>query len=159
MKDRIFRKKSLNRVSSPEQLNDYIRVTSPGIWIILAAVLMMIVGLIVWGVVDKIETKISAVAVSEGGAVVCYVKETDIGKVEKSDVVRIDGKDCTVLEISTDHMEVVEGGELSPYARRIGGLSIGEWVYKVTIKSEAPAGVYVASIVYDRVSPITFLFN
>lgn len=30
MSDQIFRKKSLDRISSPEQLNDYIRVANPG---------------------------------------------------------------------------------------------------------------------------------
>ena len=35
MSDQIFRKKSLDRISSPEQLNDYIRVANPGIWMIL----------------------------------------------------------------------------------------------------------------------------
>ena len=39
MSDQIFRKKSLDRISSPEQLNDYIRVANPGIWMILAAVI------------------------------------------------------------------------------------------------------------------------
>ena len=30
MEEQIFRKKSLDRLSSPEQLNDYLHVTSPG---------------------------------------------------------------------------------------------------------------------------------
>ncbi len=34
MEDPIFRKKSLDKLSSPEQLNDYIKVTNPGVWII-----------------------------------------------------------------------------------------------------------------------------
>ena len=41
MSDQIFRKKSLDRISSPEQLNDYIRVANPGIWMILAAVIIL----------------------------------------------------------------------------------------------------------------------
>lgn len=36
MESNIFRKKSMDRVSSPEQLNDYVRVMNPGIWMILA---------------------------------------------------------------------------------------------------------------------------
>ena len=35
----IFRKKAVDRVNSPEQLNDYIRVTSPSIWMVLAGVI------------------------------------------------------------------------------------------------------------------------
>ncbi|HAG12584.1 MAG TPA: NHLP bacteriocin system secretion protein, partial [Ruminococcus sp.] len=37
-KAQVFRKKSLDRISSPEQLTDYLRVTNPGIWVVLAAV-------------------------------------------------------------------------------------------------------------------------
>ena len=49
MSDQIFRKKSLDRISSPEQLNDYIRVANPGIWMILAAVIILLAGVCVWG--------------------------------------------------------------------------------------------------------------
>ena len=51
----IFRKKSLERVTSPEQLNDYIKVTTPSVWIILAATLILIIGVLVWAVFGKIQ--------------------------------------------------------------------------------------------------------
>ena len=35
----VFRQKTLERISSPEQLTDYLRVTNPGIWAVLAAVI------------------------------------------------------------------------------------------------------------------------
>ncbi len=44
----LFRKKSMERVSSPEQLNDYIRVTTPSVWLALAAVALLLVGMIAW---------------------------------------------------------------------------------------------------------------
>ena len=50
----IFRKKSLERVTSPEQLNDYIKVTTPSVRINLAATLILIVGTLVWAVFGKI---------------------------------------------------------------------------------------------------------
>ena len=37
MQNQLFREKSLEKVSSPEQLNDYIRVSNPGVWIAVAA--------------------------------------------------------------------------------------------------------------------------
>ena len=30
----VFRKKTLERISSPDQLTDYLCVTNPGIWVI-----------------------------------------------------------------------------------------------------------------------------
>ena len=46
MKSQLFREKSMERVSSPEQLNDYIRVANPSIWICLAAVIILLKGVL-----------------------------------------------------------------------------------------------------------------
>ena len=35
-----FRQESLDRAKSPEQLDDYIRVSNPGVWMVLGAVLL-----------------------------------------------------------------------------------------------------------------------
>lgn len=51
----IYRKKSLERAKDPEQLDDYIRVTSPGVWMILAVVILLLVGFLVWGLFGTIE--------------------------------------------------------------------------------------------------------
>ena len=45
----------MERVASPEQLNDYIRVTSPSVWIILLALLVLLAGLLVWSIFGRIE--------------------------------------------------------------------------------------------------------
>ena len=50
----IYRNKSLDRVSSPEQLNDYIQVTTPSIWLILLAVIILLTGTIIWGIFGEI---------------------------------------------------------------------------------------------------------
>ena len=41
MNNSIFRKKSLDRISSPEQLNDYIRVSTPSVWMVLFAIIIL----------------------------------------------------------------------------------------------------------------------
>ncbi len=50
----IFRKKSLERVSSPEELNDYIKVTTPSVWMVLAAIIILLAGLVVWSVFGSV---------------------------------------------------------------------------------------------------------
>ena len=47
MENQLFRQKSIDRISSPEQLHDYMRVTSPKLWMILSAIIVLMVGLIV----------------------------------------------------------------------------------------------------------------
>ena len=54
-KRQIFREKSIERVSSPEQLDDYIKVTTQSVWLILSATIALLAGMIIWGVFGKIE--------------------------------------------------------------------------------------------------------
>ena len=51
----LFRKKSLERISSPEALNDYIRVTSPAVWLILIATVILLLGMLAWSVFGTVE--------------------------------------------------------------------------------------------------------
>ena len=59
-KTKLFREKSLERVTSPEQLNDYIKVTTPSVWMILAATLLLIAGTLFWAVFGKIQVNTDA---------------------------------------------------------------------------------------------------
>ncbi len=49
----IFREKSMERVSSPEELNDYIRVTTPSVWIVLIALVVLLVGMLAWSIFER----------------------------------------------------------------------------------------------------------
>ena len=56
----VFREKSLEKVSSPEQLDDYIRVTTPPVWLVLLALVILIVGIFAWaafGSVTAVDSK------------------------------------------------------------------------------------------------------
>ena len=61
----IFREKSIERVSSPEQLNDYIRVTTPSVWLVLAAMIILLAGMLVWSIFGTVEAHESDGSVKE----------------------------------------------------------------------------------------------
>ena len=52
--DSIFRQKSIDRVSSPEELNDYIRVTTPSVWIVLIALVVLLLGMLAWSILGRV---------------------------------------------------------------------------------------------------------
>jgi hypothetical protein len=54
MDNGIFRKKSIDKVSSPEKLDDYIKVTTPSVWLTLAAIVILLIGAIVWGITGEL---------------------------------------------------------------------------------------------------------
>lgn len=65
MNESIFRKKSLDRISSPEEIDDYMKVTSPSMWLVLGAIILLLAALIVWSITGRIE----ATVVVDGQAV------------------------------------------------------------------------------------------
>ncbi len=54
-KNSLFREKSIEQASSPESLNDYIRVTTPPVWLVLLALVVLLAGIIVWSIVGTLE--------------------------------------------------------------------------------------------------------
>ena len=63
MEKQIFRQKSVERIALPEQLQDYMRVTTPGVWMVLAAVILLLAGLILSSALVNVESKITEQAV------------------------------------------------------------------------------------------------
>lgn len=50
----LFRKETIEKIQSPEQLDDYIKVTTPSMWMILTAILVLLAGIFIWAVFGKI---------------------------------------------------------------------------------------------------------
>lgn len=53
----LFRDKSIERVSSPEELNDYIRVATPSVWLVLLATTILLVGMLAWSVLGTVSVE------------------------------------------------------------------------------------------------------
>lgn len=54
----IFREKSIEKISSPDEIDDYIKIITPKIWIILVVTIMIILGGIFWSSTRTIELNI-----------------------------------------------------------------------------------------------------
>ena len=48
MKNDLFRKEAVEKITSPEDLNAYVKVLNPRIWLILAGIIIAIAGLAVF---------------------------------------------------------------------------------------------------------------
>lgn len=157
MDENIFRKKSIERVSSPEQLNEYIRVSNPGVWMILGAIIILLVGVIAWGVLGHIDTTVDAVAVSDNGKVILYIKEENMADVCVGQTVQIGDIEASVLAINAQPFPV--DADFDGYVCHVGGFQSGEWVYEVIVSAEVGQGVYAAKVIVERISPISFVLN
>ena len=95
MKEGLFRKKNLDRISSPEQLNDYIKVSNPSVWFIIGALVTMVIAFSIWSFSGTITAEVSGAGVFQGDAgssidsVVCYVDANQAHKISEGKSVRI----------------------------------------------------------------------
>jgi hypothetical protein len=78
MADQLYREKSLKYISSPDQLNDYLKVTKPGVWAVLAAVIILLVGLLIWGNFAYIGSSVEGTAQVEDNSLVMTFDSQEI---------------------------------------------------------------------------------
>ena len=153
----LFRKKSMDRISSPEQLNDYIRVSTPSVWLLLAAIVILLVGVCVWGVFGHMDTTLPVVIRAGDGQTIAYVRQADAEKVAPGMEVTIGGKEGKVVSVGAEPVQVDD--TFTEYMRHVGGLQSGEWVFAMTLDLSCPDGVHEGKIVIDSVSPMSFVLN
>ena len=157
MSESIFRQKSLDKVSSPEQLNDYISVTTPGVWMLIVSIILILLGVIVWGSVAELDTTVGAPVIVKDESATFYVKAGDALKVTVGKPVRISKVEGKVIGIGIDSMKAEE--VLGDFALNDAGYDDDTIVYPVTAKININDGIYRGEIVIDRVSPLSFLWN
>ncbi len=97
MNDSLFRKKSLDRISSPDQLNDYIKVSNPSVWLIIGALVILATSFSVWAFNGNITSEVSCTGAFQSSphdrdaasSVVCYVDANYASKIAEGMPVRI----------------------------------------------------------------------
>ena len=157
MNKQLFKKSSIDKVSSPDQLQDYVRVANPGLWMVISAIVILLAGVVVWGFIGKIDTTMTTAIVTDGGNALMYIGESDVEKLEIGMTVRSEDKEYKITDIAKAPIKV--DGALTDYAIHASGLSVGEWVYAVSIDGEHSDGVQKADIVIESISPISFILN
>lgn len=65
----IFRKSALEKLSTPEKLDQLIKITSPRAWIALLTIAIAIGTTVVWGFAGRVKTKIDTTGILLGGEV------------------------------------------------------------------------------------------
>lgn len=135
--NKLFREKSLERISSPEQLQDYMRVTNPGIWMVLAAVIILLVGGIVCACMGKLETTKNVRATALNGTVTAEFPASEEEQIEAGMTIRVSGQEGKIRYV---------------YEKEAG-------IVTCTADMELPDGSYDAQIVTETISPISFLIN
>ncbi len=116
MENNLFRKKSLDHISSPEEMHDYMRVTSPKVWMILGAILLLLAGFIIFFATARMESSIHLKAECSYGSAFSYIPTSQMDVVKIHMPVRIDGHPGKISDMSISTMYkfsiTMDSGEL-----------------------------------------------
>ncbi|MBE5859665.1 MAG: hypothetical protein E7301_06015 [Butyrivibrio sp.] len=137
MKKHLFRKEAINSISSPDQLADYLRVTTPGTWIVLSAVLFFLIGLFAWSTVGTLESSVNARALVESNTATVISIDDDLEDVKSGMELEIAGRKYIITSVDKD-----EYGRIYCYSQ-----------------VEIPDGVYDVRIVTEEIHPISFFIG
>lgn len=158
MDDKLFREKSLKKISSPESLNDYVKVSNPGVWVLLVAVIFLLIGIFAWGAFGRIDSTISTIGVVKNGNLDVYVKEEDFNSVKSDSFVQVDENEYSITSLD-NLVPIVIDYDFSDSYLHIANMEKDEWVYKLNCKSSLPDGIYKVNVITERIKPISLLFN
>ena len=134
----LFRKESLDRISSPEQLGDYLHVTKPAVWIVLIAVLLLLGSLVIWSAVTSVESYAVGTAEVQDGVLTLTFE--DAKKAENVEV----GMNIRIGEYSTPVVSVGQDEAGNRFA---------------VAESNLTDGVYEAWVGYRSTRILEMLFN
>ena len=137
MQNKLFRQKSIDRVSSPEQLQDYMRVTNPGVWMVLAAVIVLLAGILFASVFGRLENKVKATARIENGVAKVTVQGDEAEELDEGMVLRIRGEETKITDVEWVEYDIAEA----------------------SAPIDLPDGNYEAVVVTEVITPIRFLTN
>lgn len=131
----IFRQKNLAQMSSPEELNDILKVVNPSGWVILLSVFLILTGLFVWCLVGNVEKKINSSVEVSNGVAHFVIKDTAI----------------------RSGMKVIIG-DTESLIRDVGQNKNGYYIGAADVP-EMIDGIYKAKITIEKINPVKLLFN
>ena len=133
--NQLFRQQVLDQMSSPEELNDYLKVTNPGVWAVLAAIILLLLGLLAWACVGTLQTKADAKVIIKKDAAAVVVP--DPYTVNEGMRVMVESQEYPITSTFVDE-----------YGRTVGMANMA-----------LPDGTYEGTVVVEETHAIDFLLQ
>ena len=158
MSNKLFRQKSMDRISSPEELHDYMRVTSPRLWMILAAIVVLLTGFIVYASTANMENTVNIRVMIES-----YESEPDETNPDGGRYTFVSGTFPRTMNDMLKTGMVVRIGQEAGTISWIGDSADEDGIYVMFQMNRQylplPSGECDAELVLESTTPISFLWN
>jgi len=126
------------QITSPDQLHDFLHVTSAGVWIVLAAIILLLVASLIWASRTTIDSYTDATAKVTDKSMIAYIDDPKLQDKIQS------GMTIVVGDTRTKVTSVGHDKDGRPFA--VAGTTLSN-------------GTYAARIVYKQEKILSLLFN
>ncbi len=140
----VYREKSLDRISSPEKLDDYIKVSNPSVWVIILALFILIGGFLYWGFFGSLPTTVTGTGVTatesvkNKNVVTSFISQEDYVKLQS---VSMSSKDAlSKLEVRVKPRNSAEATEYKGKIQSVEGSALDENAIAKVLKNASVDG-------------------
>ncbi|NBI78124.1 hypothetical protein D3Z39_04450 [Anaerotruncus colihominis] len=167
MTQMIFRRKSLNRIASPDQLDRYLQVSTPSLRLILLALFLILGAASVWCFWGSIPVTVFGTGIQLETEAVCFIAADEAYMLEPGMTARLTASGADEA-LSGRLLYVDEPVPAEQAAEAVGAAWLAQsmpadWVCVVPVELEgAPArtgAVFSAGVILKRQRPIDLLFG
>ncbi len=160
MNNQIFRKKSLERIASPEQLDDYIKVSRPSLWLVLFSVLALLIALLVWSFTATLTSTMEVTGFAQDGNVVCYLTPEQSEELALGMRAQTEGAEGEIIEIGQNPVSQQEVAQDINDGYVFDVLAVPTWSVPVVLSvPDTLEGIVSLSIVTGTTHPAGFVLN
>lgn len=136
----VFRRSTMNRIASADELDHYIKVTNPSAWVVVVAGLLLIVGVIVWAVVAIVPVTVNTTGImletpQNGKSVVmCVVDKPTAQKIKESGATAsVNGVEASSVAVDITPASRAEIIDLLDNEFLAETFNLSDWNFMVTI--------------------------
>ena len=160
----LFNKKATEKLRSPDDLDKYVRVTNPSIWVILVACITLLIGLLMWGVFGTVSTNVRSTSVYVHGDVISFLDTEKAAEVHEGDDALVSGERMKVAEISTIPLSRDEAKVRLDSDYLVSALVEGDWAYLVRFEGDDPYTFQTSRplptvITTERIAPLSLVLG
>ena len=152
----LFRDKSLEQFTAPEQLNDYIRVIRPSLILVMVAIIILLAGIVLWGYLGSIDSHEDVTCAVNDGLIHTYISSSLSNEISSTSTIMVGDKEYRIRTISSELRAgvLMDESELSYFH-----LDQNDYVIALSGDCDLPDGVYEGKVIMARIRPISLILG
>lgn len=147
----------MQQLSAPEDLTEYLRVTGIGVWFVLSGIIVLMAGILIWGMFGTIISSVTVPAKVTGGTADCYTLTSDLDISDEEIEIRIG--DMIMTAAASEAEPVTLDASLDQELYQSGYLSPGKNAVILKCSTDLKDGFYNAVVTTEKIKPVSLLFG